>query len=61
MRKGNVFTSLCQEFCPQVATHGKGVGMHGKGGVRGKVGMHGKGDGVCVAKGACIVKEGHAW
>ena len=52
LRKGNIFTSMCQEFCPQWGMHGRGghawqggmyEGVHG--------GMHGR---VCVAGGTCM-------
>ena len=43
-RKGNVFTSVCQEFC-KLACRVKG-GIHGEGGVHGE-------RGVCVV-GACM-------
>ena len=58
LRQGNVFTSVCQEFCPQGGMHGKvacmvkGVcmvgGVHGKGGVHGEGRMYG-------------LVRGHAW
>ena len=48
LRQGNVFTSVCQEFCPR----GGGGGMVG--------GMHGRG--ACMAVGgACMAVGGHAW
>ena len=71
--KGNVFTSVCQEFCLQGSMHGRGACMEG--GMAG--GMHGWGHvwqgGVCgghvCGKGACMVGgvtggmhgRGHAW
>ena len=51
--------------------HGSGGGMHGSGGgMRGSGGVHGRGCvwqwgacmvGVCVAGGACVANEVHAW
>ena len=56
--QGNIFTSVCQEFCPQWwGMRGRGVcvagggmvgGMHGRGrvwqgGMHGKRAMHGRG------------------
>ena len=38
--QGNIFRSVCQEFCPQ-----------GRGDVRGRRGMHGSGDGGCAWRG----------
>ena len=66
--QGNIFRSVCHEFCPrgeacmEGAMHGQG-GMRGRGGVCGRgmcmVGsMHGQG---CVCgRGACVAR-GHAW
>ena len=72
LRQGNIFTSVCQEFCPQGACVARGCawqgGMCGWGGhmwQRGHAwqgcvcggGMHGRGHAWC---GACMA-EGHAW
>ena len=71
--QGNIFRSVCQEFCPQSGGYMTGGAMCGKGGmhVRGHVwqggpvwwgacearGVHSRGH---VWQGACIA-EGHAW
>ena len=61
LRLGNIFTSVCQEFCPQRGVHGTVGGMCGRGhawqGVCMAGGMHGRG--VCMAGGMC--GGGHAW
>ena len=56
--QGNIFRSVCQEFCPR-----EGACMAG-GGMCGREGMHGRGEcvvgwcirgrWVCVAGGACV-------
>ena len=71
LQKGNVFTSMCEEFCPGGGVHGKG-GVHSGGHVW-QGGMCGRGhvwQGACMAGGmhgrwACMTGEcawqGCAW
>ena len=72
LRQGNIFTSLCQEFCPQGGMHGRGAcvvggyvwqGGHAWQGACMVGGMHGRE--VCIAggvhgRGTCMA-GGHAW
>ena len=50
LRQGNVFTSVCQEFCPQGGMCGEGGGMCGEGGCECWRGVEG-----CAWQGACVV------
>ena len=54
--QGNIFRSVCQEFCPQGTMHGRG-GMHGGGHVWQR-GVHGSR--VCMA-GGMHGSRGHEW
>ena len=75
LQKGNVFRSMCQEFCPQ-GYPSQGGGMRGQGACvvgmwwgcvcgRGHVwqGVHGRGawQGVCMVGGVHSMTGGHAW
>ena len=61
LRQGNIFTSVCQEFCPQEGACMAG-GMHGRGhawqGGCMAGGMHGRGD---AWQGACVAGGGRAY
>ena len=60
---GNIFRSMCQEFCPQGGMHGKGVcmpGQHVWQGVCVAGGMCGRGRVWQAGWRACMV-GGHAW
>ena len=77
LRQGNIFTSMCQEFCPQGGMHGRGAyvvggyvwrgacmvgGMHG-GGHAWQGGMHGR---RCAWQGdmhgrGACMAGGHVW
>ena len=57
LRQGYVFTSVCQEFCPQGGRHAWQGDMHGKG-------VHDRGcmrcgGGACMPGGMC--DGGHVW
>ena len=66
LRQGNIFTSVCQEFCPQGGMHGRWACVVG--GMCGRGGMHGRGHawwGACMAgryawQEVCMA-GGHAW
>ena len=70
--QGNIFRSVCQEFCPQGggSMHGRGAcmaggvcmvgGMHGREGVC-MAGGHAWWGGACVAGGWGMCGRGHAW
>ena len=61
LRQSNIFTSMCQEFCPQGGTHGRGVHSRGhtwQGMHEWQGGMHGRGE--CMA-GESKCGRGHSW
>ena len=65
LRKGNVFTSVCQEFYPgggRAWQKGEQAWRRGacvvKGACTAKGGMCGGGEGACMAGGACVVGGG---
>ena len=64
--KGNVFTSMCQKFCPGGECMCVAGGMHGREGVHGRGmcgvggGMHGRREHVCWEGGVCVAGDGRA-
>ena len=58
--QGNIFTSVCQEFCPWGACMAGGACVAGGGSVAGR-GHAWQGRGACMAEESGMHGRGHAW